>query len=117
MARIRCTDVQARPTEFLDCTSVTLDEFPQLVPPFEAAYQAHLAAWRKAKQVASAASAGAASGTIAAEANEGHGNRHSHVYRVPGCKGDAGMNPASVVPVATEAEVQQAGYHRAKDCP
>ncbi len=27
--------MQSRPTEFLDCTSVTLDEFPQLVPPFE----------------------------------------------------------------------------------
>jgi integrase len=46
MASIRFTDVQARPTEFLDFTSVTLDEFQQLVPPFEAAYQAHLAAWR-----------------------------------------------------------------------
>jgi len=48
MASIRFTDVQARPTptEFLDLTSVTLDEFQQLVPPFEAAYQAHLAAWR-----------------------------------------------------------------------
>ena len=46
MASIRFTDVQARPTEFLDFTSLTLDEFQQLVPPFEAAYQAHLAAWR-----------------------------------------------------------------------
>ena len=46
MASIRFTDVQARPTEFLDLTSLTLDEFQQLVPPFEAAYQAHLAAWR-----------------------------------------------------------------------
>ena len=46
MASIRFTDVQARPTEFLDFTSVTLDEFQQLVPPFEAAYQAHLAVWR-----------------------------------------------------------------------
>jgi Helix-turn-helix of DDE superfamily endonuclease len=34
------------PTEFLDFTSVTLDEFQQLVPPFEAAFQAHMAAWR-----------------------------------------------------------------------
>jgi hypothetical protein len=32
--------------EFLDFTSVTLDEFQQLVPPFEAAFQAHMAAWR-----------------------------------------------------------------------
>ncbi len=46
MASVRSTDVQARPTEFLDLTSLTLDEFQQLVPPFEAAFHAHLAAWR-----------------------------------------------------------------------
>ena len=46
MASLRFTDMQARPSEFLDFTSLTLDEFQQLVPPFEAAYQAHLAAWR-----------------------------------------------------------------------
>ncbi len=46
MAHLRFTDVQDRPTEFLDFTSLTLDEFQQLVAPFEAAYQAHLAAWR-----------------------------------------------------------------------
>src|ERR1700752_547165 len=46
MAHLRFTDVQDRPTEFLDLTSVTLDEFQQLVPPFEAAFQAHMAAWR-----------------------------------------------------------------------
>src|SRR5215471_17518199 len=46
MAHLRFTDVQDRPTEFLDFTSVTLDEFPLLVPPFEAAFQAHMAAWR-----------------------------------------------------------------------
>src|SRR4249919_553103 len=39
-------DVQDRPTEFLDLTSLTLDEFQQLVPPFEAALQAHRAAGR-----------------------------------------------------------------------
>ena len=46
MASVRFSDVQARPTEFLDFTSVTLDEFQQLVPPFEVAFQAHMAAWR-----------------------------------------------------------------------
>jgi hypothetical protein len=46
MASVRFTDVQSRPTEFLDFTSLTLDEFQQLVPPFEAAFQAHMAAWR-----------------------------------------------------------------------
>ena len=46
MAHLQFTDVQDRPTEFLDFTSLTLNEFQQLVPPFEAAYHAHLAAWR-----------------------------------------------------------------------
>ncbi len=46
MAGVRCTDLQSRPLEFLDCTSVTLDEFPQLVPPFETAFHARMAAWR-----------------------------------------------------------------------
>jgi hypothetical protein len=31
MAGLRFPDLQSRPTEFLDCTSLTLDEFPQLV--------------------------------------------------------------------------------------
>jgi len=46
MASVRFLDVQARPTEFLDFTSLTLDEFQQLLPPFEAAFQAHMATWR-----------------------------------------------------------------------
>ena len=32
--------------EFLDLTSLTLDEFQHVVPPFEAAFHAHMAAWR-----------------------------------------------------------------------
>jgi hypothetical protein len=46
MASLRFTDVQDRPTEFLDFTSLTLDEFQQLIPSFEAAFQAPMAAWR-----------------------------------------------------------------------
>jgi Helix-turn-helix of DDE superfamily endonuclease len=46
MAHLRFADVQDRPTEFLDFTSLTLDEFQLLVPPFEAAFQAHMRAWR-----------------------------------------------------------------------
>ena len=45
MAHVQFADLQSRPTEFLDFTSVTLDEFQQLVPAFEAAFQAHMAAW------------------------------------------------------------------------
>ena len=46
MAGVRFSDVQSRPIEFLDLTSLTLEEFEQLVPPFEAAFQAHMAHWR-----------------------------------------------------------------------
>ena len=46
MAGLRFADLQSRPMEFLDFTSVTIDEFQQLVPPFEAAFQARMAAWR-----------------------------------------------------------------------
>src|SRR4030095_10529610 len=46
MASVRFTDVQARPTEFLDFTILTLEEFQTLVPPFEAAFHAHMAASR-----------------------------------------------------------------------
>jgi len=46
MGNVQCTDVQTRPTEFLDLTSLTRDEFQQLVLPFEAAFQAHMATWR-----------------------------------------------------------------------
>src|SRR5215813_11539042 len=46
MASVRFTDVQSRSTEFLDLTRLTLDEFQRLVPPFEAAFQAHMHEWR-----------------------------------------------------------------------
>src|SRR5215468_3300547 len=46
MAGVRFTELQSRPIEFLDFTSLTLDEFQQLVPPFETAFQCHMAAWR-----------------------------------------------------------------------
>ena len=46
MGSLRFADLQTRPTEVLDLTSLTLDEFQRLVPPFEAAFQAHMAEWR-----------------------------------------------------------------------
>src|ERR1051326_8223300 len=46
MAGVRFTDLQSRPLEFLDFTSLTLDEFQQLVSPFEPAFHARMAAWR-----------------------------------------------------------------------
>src|SRR5712664_604373 len=45
MAALRFPDLQSRPTEFLDFTSLTLEEFQALVPPLETAFHAHMAAW------------------------------------------------------------------------
>ena len=39
MTGVRFADVQARPAEFLNLTSLTLEEFEVLVAPFEAAFQ------------------------------------------------------------------------------
>ena len=44
MASVRFADLQSRPTEFLDFTDGTLKELQALVLPFEAAFQAHMAA-------------------------------------------------------------------------
>jgi hypothetical protein len=46
MGHLRFSDLQTRPLEVLDLTSLTLEEFRRLVPPFEAAFQAHMAQWR-----------------------------------------------------------------------
>jgi hypothetical protein len=46
MGTLGFADLQTRPTELLDLTSLTVDEFQQLVLPFEAAFQAHMARWR-----------------------------------------------------------------------
>src|SRR5262245_25337659 len=46
MAGLRFTELQSRPLEFLDFTSLTLDEFQQLVPPFETAFHTRMTAWR-----------------------------------------------------------------------
>ena len=46
MNGIRFADVQARPAEFLNLTSLALEEFEALVAPFEAAFQDYMAVWR-----------------------------------------------------------------------
>ncbi len=45
MVGLRFADMRFRPTEFLDFTSLTVEEFQILIPPFEAAFQAHMAVW------------------------------------------------------------------------
>jgi phosphatidylserine/phosphatidylglycerophosphate/cardiolipin synthase-like enzyme len=89
---------------------LVIKDAPELVKVYEANIQAHAAhSHPYTRQASTAPPAAEADGAV-------HGNRNSKVYRVPGCKGYATMNPASVVPFATEAEAQQAGYRKAKDC-
>ena len=87
---------------------------PELVRAYEANIQAHAAHSHPYTRGSAAVSSPAT--PMADATGEVHGNRNSKVYRVPGCKGYAGMRPASVVPFATEADAQQAGYRKAKDC-
>ena len=46
MPRLRYAELVRKPLDVLDMTSLTPDEFQILVPPFEAAFQAHMAEWR-----------------------------------------------------------------------
>ena len=46
MPPLRFADLESKPTDVLDMTSLTVDEFRALVPAFEAALQRHMAEWR-----------------------------------------------------------------------
>jgi hypothetical protein len=46
MPGLRYTDVARKPTDVLDMTSLTIDEFQMLLPAFEQAFQAHMTEWR-----------------------------------------------------------------------
>lgn len=46
MSRLRYAALARKPMDVLDMTSLTPDEFQMLVPPFEQAFQAHMAQWR-----------------------------------------------------------------------
>lgn len=46
MSRLRYAELARKPMDVLDMTSLTPDEFQQLVAAFETAFQAHMAEWR-----------------------------------------------------------------------
>ena len=92
---------------------LVIKDAPELVKAYEANVQAHAA---HAHPYTRKASTAAVDSSAPVDTGDVHGNRHSKVYRVPGCKGYADMRPASMVPFATEEEAQQAGYRKAKDC-
>jgi hypothetical protein len=47
MGTLGFADLQTRATEVLDLASLTIDAFQQLVPSFEAAFQANMGPWRR----------------------------------------------------------------------
>jgi hypothetical protein len=46
MGTLRFADIQTRPSEVLDFTSLTVEEFRAVVPPLATVFQAHMAEWR-----------------------------------------------------------------------
>jgi len=96
---------------------LVIKDAPELVKAYEANVQAHAAHSHPYAYAREGSTASSPAAPMVEASGDVHGNRHSKVYRVPGCRGYASMNPASVVPFAAEAEAQQAGYRRAKDCP
>ena len=67
-------------------------------------------AWRKEKHVVPSAASATADGAV-------HGTKNTRVYHLPNCPGYEQMKPTNRVLFATEAEAQQAGYRKAKNCP
>jgi phosphatidylserine/phosphatidylglycerophosphate/cardiolipin synthase-like enzyme len=94
---------------------LVIKDAPELVKAYEENILLHVAHSQPYTRQSSAATP--APPPAAQDAGAVHGNKRSKIYRVPDCKEYAHMNPASVVAFATEAAAQQAGYHKAKDCP
>jgi len=46
MGSLRCIDIQSCPTEVLELTSLTFEEFQHVVLPFKATFQARMTQWR-----------------------------------------------------------------------
>ena len=46
MSGLRFVDIESKPVEVLDLTSLVVGEFRALVEPFEEMFQVHVAQWR-----------------------------------------------------------------------
>jgi hypothetical protein len=94
---------------------LVIKEAPELVQAYEANIRMHAGHAHPYQRQAALGSSGTPPATVSGE-GEVHGNKHSKVYRLPGCPGYAGMNPAFVMAFESEAEAQQAGYRKARNC-
>ena len=96
---------------------LVIKEAPALVQAYEANIRLHAGHSHPYRRQASVSPAGTGTATHAGGNGEVHGNKKSKIYHLPPCPGYAGMHPASLVTFPTEAEAQQAGYRKAKNCP
>jgi phosphatidylserine/phosphatidylglycerophosphate/cardiolipin synthase-like enzyme len=96
---------------------LVIQDAPELVQAYVANIRAHAGHSHPYGRQASASSARTVPAAQAGRNGEIHGNKHSKIYHLPTCPGYAGMHPASLVTFPTEAEAQQAGYRKAKNCP
>lgn len=96
---------------------LVIQDAPELVKAYEANIHARAGHSHPYWRQASASPARTVPTTQAGRNGEVHGNKHSKIYHLPSCPGYAGMNQASRVTFFTEAEAQQAGYRKAKNCP
>ena len=95
---------------------LVIKDAPDLASAYEQHIKAHAAHAHPYGRQASVPSARIPSATTSGT-SEIHGNKNSKIYHLPACPGYTGMNPASVVTFGSEADAQQAGYRKAKNCP
>jgi hypothetical protein len=95
---------------------LVIKDAAELVKVYEAHIRLHAGHAHPYQRQAAAGSPGAAPARGSGN-GEVHGNKKSKIYHLPDCPGYAGMNAASVVVFANEAEAQQTGYRKAQHCP
>jgi Metal binding domain of Ada len=95
---------------------LVIKDAPELVQAYEATIRMHAGHAHPYERQAATESSGAAPARVSGNGAV-HGNKKSKIYHLSSCPGYAGMNPASLVVFATEAEAEQAGYRKAKNCP
>jgi hypothetical protein len=96
---------------------LVIKDAPELVKAYEANIQMHAGHSYPYGRQASVSPAGTVTATHVGGNGKVLGNKNSKVYHLPNCPGYTGMNPASRITFPTEAEAQQAGYRKAKNCP
>jgi phosphatidylserine/phosphatidylglycerophosphate/cardiolipin synthase-like enzyme len=95
---------------------LVIQDAPELVKAYEQNIRTHAAHSHPSGRQASVSSAGIPE-TMTSKNDDIHSNKHSKIYHLPGCPGYAGMQPTSLVTFGSEAEAQQTGYRKAKNCP